>query len=185
GTSSVRRSAQLRAIFPGATFSPIRGNVETRLRKLDAGDCDALVLAAAGLKRLGLDERVSAYLPIDLCVPAPGQGIVAVEITGNAAQTVKDLVAGISDADAATALVAERAVMQALGGGCQMPLGAIAGIDGPTLEVRGLVASLDGRTMVRATVRGHRGGAAAAGEKLAHKLLALGAAALLDGARNA
>ena len=182
GTSSLRRSAQLRAVFPNASFSPIRGNVDTRLRKLDAGDCDLLVLAAAGLERLGLSGRVSAYLPIDVCVPAPGQGIVAVEIASRASQMIKDAVSRISDADAATALSAERAVIQALGGGCQTPLGVLATIDGPSLEILGLVASLDGHTIIRATVRGNRGGAAAAGEKLARKLLSLGAADLLAAA---
>ncbi len=184
GTSSVRRSAQLRAIFPRATFLPIRGNVETRLRKLDAHDCDVLVLAAAGLKRLGLEERISAYMPIDVCVPAPGQGIIAIEIPGSAAPQVKDAVSRISDADAVTALLAERAVVQALGGGCQMPLGAIATIDEQNLEVLGLVASLDGRSLIRATVHGNRGGAAATGEKLARQLLARGAANLLADARR-
>ena len=184
GTSSVRRSAQLGAVFPNASFSPIRGNVDTRLRKLDAGDCDVLVLAAAGLKRLALEQRVSAFLPIDVCVPAPGQGIVAVEIASGAREDVKRAVSQISDADAATALVAERAVMQSLGGGCQMPLGVLATLDGAGLEILGLVASLDGRTIIRAKVRGNRGAAAATGEKLAQKLLALGAATLLDAARQ-
>lgn len=184
GTSSVRRSAQLRAIFPRATFLPIRGNVETRLRKLDAHNCDVLVLAAAGLKRLGLEDRISAYLPIDVCVPAPGQGIIAIEIPGRAAPQVKDAVTRISDADAVTALLAERAVVQALGGGCQMPLGAIATIDEQHLEILGLVASLDGRSVIRATVHGNRGGAAATGEKLARQLLARGAANLLADARR-
>jgi hydroxymethylbilane synthase len=179
GTSSVRRAAQLRAVFPHATFIPVRGNVDTRLRKLDAGDCDVLVLATAGLNRLGFGGRISAHLPIDTCVPAPGQGIVAVEIASAAHQRIKDALSRISDADATTALLAERALVQALGGGCQMPLGALATADGPALDVLGLVASLDGRTVIRATVRGSRGGPAVAGEKLARKLLAQGAAEVL------
>jgi hydroxymethylbilane synthase len=179
GTSSVRRMAQLRAVFPSATFLPIRGNVDTRLRKLDAGDCDALVLAAAGVKRLGLEQRISALIPTAICLPAPGQGIVAVEIAERAAAPVRDAVKRIADADADTALTAERAVVQALGGGCQMPLGALTTLDGQAITVEGLVASLDGQTVLRAEARGHRGAAAATGEKLAAKLIARGAAEFL------
>jgi hydroxymethylbilane synthase len=179
GTSSVRRIAQLSAVFPDAAFTPIRGNVDTRLRKLDAGDCDGIVLAAAGLKRLGFEPRLSALLPIDLCVPAPGQGIVAIEMANHASPMVRDAVRRICDADAEAALAAERAVVLALGGGCQMPLGALAELDGQRLTVRAIVASLDGRTMVRGVVQAHRGGAAAAGEKLAAHLLARGAGDLL------
>jgi hydroxymethylbilane synthase len=179
GTSSVRRVAQLRGLFPDATFTAIRGNVDTRLRKLDAGECDAIVLAAAGLKRLGFADRITALIPEDVCLPAPGQGIVAVEVSGNASNTVRAAVSRISDVDAETALLAERAVVIALGGGCQMPLGVRAHIDGQDLTVHGLVASLDGRTVIRAAAQGHRGGAAAVGDKLAKQLLAKGAADLL------
>jgi hydroxymethylbilane synthase len=181
GTSSVRRVAQLRALFPGATFEAIRGNVDTRLRKLDAGECDAIVLAAAGLKRLGLENRITAMIPTDVCLPAPGQGIVAVEVRADA-RGLREVLQRISDADAETALVAERAVVNALGGGCQMPLGALAHVEGQSLTMHGLVASLDGRSIIRAVVQGNRGGAASAGDKLAAQLLAKGAGALLNDA---
>jgi len=180
GTSSVRRIASLRAVFPDATFTPIRGNVETRLRKLDAGECDVLVLAVAGLKRLGVESRISSILPVDLCVPAPGQGIVAVEIASHSAKAVRQAIARIDEADAHDMLMAERAVVQALGGGCQMPLGALATIDDQYVTIQGLVASLDGATVIRASARGHRGGAAAVGEKLATQLLRKGAAHILS-----
>jgi hydroxymethylbilane synthase len=179
GTSSVRRVAQLQASFPDATFTAIRGNVDTRLRKLDGGECDALVLAAAGMKRLGLVDRLSALVPVDFCVPAPGQGIVAVEISERAHQSVRDAVTRIADADAEAALVAERAVVIALGGGCQMPLGALALLEGQDLTIHGVVSSLDGRRMIRGAVHGNRGGAAAAGDKLAAQLLAKGAGDIL------
>lgn len=179
GTSSVRRIAQLRALFPDASFTEIRGNVDTRLRKLDEGECDALVLAAAGLKRLSFTDRLSALVPVEVCLPAPGQGIVAIEVCRQAAPAVREAVARVSDADAETSLGAERAVVKALGGGCQMPLGALARVDGQDLTVHGLVASLDGRTMLRAVVHGNRGGAAAAGDKLAAQLLAKGAGEFL------
>jgi hydroxymethylbilane synthase len=179
GTSSVRRVAQLRALFPDATFNPIRGNVDTRLRKLDAGESDALMLAAAGLKRLGFESRLTAAVPIDMCLPAPGQGIVAIETRDDAPRSVREAVKRVSDPDAEAALAAERAVVRALGGGCQMPLGALALLDGQDITVHGLVASVDGRTLIKATVRGNRGGAAAAGDKLAQQLLSKGAADLL------
>jgi len=179
GTSSVRRTAELRAVFPRATFVPIRGNVDTRVRKLDAGECDALVLAAAGVKRLGLEQRLSALIPTEICLPAPGQGIVAIEIADGSHAVVRDAVKRISDADAETALLAERAVVQTLGGGCQMPLGALTTVDGQDIAVHGLVASLDGTTVLRAVARGHRGRAAAIGEKLAAQLIAKGAGQFL------
>lgn len=179
GTSSVRRAAELRRVFPHASFVPIRGNVDTRLRKLDAGDCDVLVLAVAGVKRLGLEHRLSALLPVDVCLPAPGQGIVAIEIAASCPADVRTALKRISDVDAEAALLAERAVVQALGGGCQMPLGALARLDEQELTIEGVVASLDGRTVIRARATGHRGGAAAVGEKLATQLLAKGAAEFL------
>src|SRR5206468_8726303 len=125
GTGSVRRIAQLTRLFPGARFMPIRGNLDTRLRKLDEGGHDALVLAAAGLRRLGFESRISFRMPAGACVPAPGQGIVAVEIR-DGDEAVRGAVERINDRDAAAALTAERAVVAALGGGCQTPIGALA-----------------------------------------------------------
>jgi hydroxymethylbilane synthase len=179
GTSSARRAALVRQLFRDAQIVPVRGNVDTRLRRLDAGECDALMLAAAGVRRLGLDERISALLPADVCVPAPGQGIVAIEIVQDAPREIRNLVHRISDADADAALVAERAVVAALGGGCQMPLGALAALDEQDVVLHGAVASLDGRRVVRAGISGNRGNPAAVGEKLAQQLLSRGAAELL------
>src|SRR5262249_1465900 len=116
GTSSVRRVAQLTRLFPAARFDPIRGNLDTRLRKLDEGQYDAIVLAAAGLRRLGSAHRISMALPATACVPAPGQGIVAVEIRSDDAR-LREIVSRMNDRTAAAALDAERAVVQALGGG--------------------------------------------------------------------
>jgi hydroxymethylbilane synthase len=183
GTSSVRRLAALRLAFPAAAFRPIRGNVDTRLRKLDAGDCSALVLAAAGLMRLGRAARISALIPVEIMVPAPGQGIIAIEIADDAPSEVRDVVSHLSDPDAWDALVAERAVVHALGGGCQLPLGVLARVDGQAIDITGVVTSLDGARVVRASVRGNRGGAAAAGEKLANALIAAGAADILNRSR--
>ena len=178
GTSSVRRTAQLMRIFPSARFDPIRGNLDTRLRKLDAGEYDVLVLAAAGLSRLGHDDRISAVLPPGTCVPAPGQGIIAVEVRGNderAASVVKT----INDAGAAAALTAERAVVTRLGGGCQMPIGAYAAESGGALVLTAIVISVNGSKTARAEAQGPVADAALLGERVAEELLARGAGQIL------
>jgi len=179
GTGSVRRVAQLLRVFPRATFANVRGNIDTRLRKLDAGEHHALVLAAAGLRRLGFTSRISMTLPADVCVPAPGQGIVAVE-TRSDDETTKGYVASISDAGVAAALDAERSVVETLGGGCQTPIGALAvPIDSDTLELVGAVAALDGSRVIRASARGTRDDATELGMRVAHELIAKGASEIL------
>jgi hydroxymethylbilane synthase len=183
GTSSVRRTAQLSRLWPGANFTPIRGNLDTRLRKLDAGDYDALVLAAAGIRRLGFDARISLTIPADACVPAPGQGVIAIEIRQDAPE-VRAVVERITDRGAAAALDAERAVVNALGGGCQMPLGALATPAGDDLELQAVVISLDGRRALRAQARGSRETPEALGRRVAEELLQQGAGEILDEARK-
>jgi len=178
GTSSVRRTAQLARVFAGASFLPIRGNLGTRLRKLDAGEYDALVLASAGLIRLQQHARISASLPIAACVPAPGQGIIAVEIRAND-DRVAAAVAAIDDAHARAALDAERAVVVKLGGGCQMPIGAHATAAGGSLTLTAIVLSLDGTRAVRAESRGAVHEAARVGIAVAEDLLSRGAAEIL------
>ena len=183
GTSSIRRVAQLRTTHPGATFLPIRGNVDTRLRKLDEGQYDALVLAAAGLRRLGFGHRISSAIPPHVCVPAPGQGIVAVEIRSADHETRRAL-QGIHDAAAATALDAERAVVAALGGGCQLPLGALARLDGASLQIDAIVCSADGSRVVRAHAAGPAADPRVLGEQVAQQLAQGGATAILDELRG-
>ncbi|MEW6320964.1 MAG: hydroxymethylbilane synthase [Acidobacteriota bacterium] len=183
GTSSLRRSAQLAAVLPGASFAPVRGNLDTRLRKLDEGACEALVLACAGLRRLGLAARISCPVPVDLCVPAPGQGIIAIEIRADD-RAAADAAALLEDEEAADALAAERSAVQALGGGCQMPIGAHARIDGSTLDLLGVVISPDGRDVARGRVRGARSRPAELGRSLAQALLAAGAGRILDAVRR-
>jgi hydroxymethylbilane synthase len=182
GTGSIRRVAQLSRVFPGAHFAPIRGNLDTRLRKLDGGQHAALVLAAAGLRRLGFASRISLTLPASACVPAPGQGIVAIEVREDDTN-VREFVMRISDADAAAALDAERALVEALGGGCQTPIGALAtllpGVDNGALELVGAVAAPDGSRVIRATARASRGEAAALGARVGRELIAQGADAIL------
>ncbi len=180
GTSSVRRVAQLRRVLPKASFAPVRGNVDTRLRKLDAGDCDALALAVAGLRRLNLFERISFSLPIDLCTPAPGQGIVAVQIRSDDS-AARAAVAKVDDRDAADALIAEQALVQALGGGCQLPLGALATVDGEALALTAIVVAPDGSRALRDGRRGARNDAAQLGRLLGEALLDAGAGEILRG----
>ncbi len=179
GTGSVRRIAQLTRLFPGALFQPIRGNLDTRLRKLDEGAHHALVLAAAGLRRLGFASRISFSLPVDACVPAPGQGIVAVEVREDDG-AVRRTLEGIDDKAAAAALAAERAVVEALGGGCQTPIGALAlPEEGETLTLVAVVVAVDGSKAVRARERGLWADAAALGARVGATLLAEGADEIL------
>lgn len=185
GTGSVRRIAQLMRLFPLAQFTPIRGNLDTRLRKVDRGDHDALVLAAAGLRRLGFERRISLTLPAAVCVPAPGQGIVAIEIREDDEPTRRAVVA-ISDPLAFAALDAERAVVEALGGGCQTPIGALASpSDGDLLDVVGVVVALDGSRAVRGHARGRSSGAVGLGAEVGRQLLEEGAGEILADTRRA
>jgi len=183
-TGSVRRVAQLTRVFPGARFAAIRGNLDTRLRKLDSGDYDALVLAAAGLRRLGFASRISLTLPSSACVPAPGQGIVAIEIREDD-DALRPIVTRINDDAAGAALRAERALVEALGGGCQTPIGALASpIDGETIELVAAVVALDGSRTVRGSARGPRAEARALGARVGAQLIADGADEILAGARS-
>jgi hydroxymethylbilane synthase len=178
GTGSIRRSAQLIPLLPGVSFAPIRGNVDTRVRKLDAGEFDALVLACAGLRRLGLDGRISAAIPLEQCVPAPGQGIVATEIRAGD-EYAQRAVTRIADAAAAQSLQAERAIVVALGGGCQLPLGALARHRDGALEMHAVVASADGARIVRTTLRGATDAPEELGQRMADALAAQGARDIL------
>jgi hydroxymethylbilane synthase len=184
GTSSVRRVAQLKRLFPDATFSPIRGNLDTRLRKLDAGGHAALVLAAAGLRRLGFQARISLRLPATICVPAPGQGIIAVEMR-EGDEAVRRAISAITDDTAWSALTAERALVEALGGGCQTPIGALASPDGADgLDLLATVISLDGNRAVYGSARGTRDNAAKLGKQVAEQLLSEGAGEILEAVRR-
>ena len=184
GTSSVRRVAQLSTFIPRAAFGAIRGNVDTRLRKLDAGTFDALVLAAAGMRRLGFADRISAEIPVPHCIPAPGQGIVAVEIRADDGETRAALQV-LNDAEAFVSLAAERTVVSELGGGCQLPLGAVAVHDDGALDLHGIVASLDGQRTVKRRVRGDANDPRGAGSRLAGELAKGGATDILDEVRRA
>jgi hydroxymethylbilane synthase len=178
GTSSLRREAQLRSRCPALDIRPLRGNLDTRLAKLDRGEYAAIVLAVAGLKRLGLASRIRAVLEPDESLPAVGQGALAIECRDGRPDLVAAL-APLHDAATAACVRAERAVSRALGGSCTVPLAAHAEVDGSTLHLRGLVASPDGQRIARGEVRGATAEPERAGEALAASLRAQGAGEIL------
>lgn len=178
GTSSLRRSAQLRAMRPDLEIDNIRGNVDTRLRKLDEGQFDAILLASAGLRRLGLEQRIAELLEPDRMCPAVGQGALAVETRsdgGHAYQVCRKL----DHTDTRVAVTAERAVLSALGGGCQVPIGALAE-GSPLVRLRAVVVSPDGRTLIRGAREFQSDRAEHAGRELGESLLAEGGRAILE-----
>ncbi len=178
GTSSLRRQAQLRARRPDLQLRDLRGNVNTRLTKLDAGDYDAIVLACAGLQRLGFDARIRARLDPPGWLPAPAQGAIAVECRSDDAAT-RALVAVLDDAPTRTCVEAERALNRALEGSCQVPVAAFAQRAGEALKLDGLVGSADDGRIVRAADYGDPAEPESLGRRVAQALLAQGAAELL------
>lgn len=177
GTSSPRRACQLRAVRPDLDLVDVRGNVDTRIAKLDRGDYDAIVLAAAGVTRLGLADRITEYLPLDVLLPMVAQGAIAVEVRTDDAD-VRTLVAALDHRDTAVAVAAERAFLGRLGAGCRAPLAAHATVDGDRLTISGMIGASDGR-QVRATRSAPAGDAVSSGVALAEQLLADGGAALV------
>lgn len=174
GTSSLRRSAQLAHCRPDLRFEPIRGNVETRLAKLMRGEFDAIVLAGAGLLRLGLADRITQWLPTTMSLPAAGQGIIGIETRLDDAATIA-LLQSINSADSQTCALAERAALAHLGGGCQTPIGLLAQVEGETCTVAGVLAHPSGNPCYRATAHGSTTEAEAVGRRVAEELLAQGA----------
>lgn len=180
GTSSVRREAILRARFPHLKIKSLRGNLDTRLKKLDSGEYDAIILAAAGLIRLTLQDRIRSILTPEQSLPAPGQGALGIEICAQQSHTA-ELVAVLNHAETAHCVRAERAMSRALGGSCHIPLGSYAIVDQGQLWLRGFVASLDGQQIVEADIRGPLNQDESLGTALAAQLRAKGAAAILAG----
>ncbi|MBV6303257.1 hydroxymethylbilane synthase [Candidimonas humi] len=178
GTSSLRREAQLRLAYPQLQVRPLRGNLDTRLAKLDRGDYDAIILAAAGLKRLGLESRIRARLSPEQSLPAAGQGALGIE-TLAARADLRAWLSPLASADTTACALAERAVSRMLGGSCQVPLAAYAGIEDGQMHVRALVAHPDGSGVIRAEARGPMASAVQLGETAARGLLDKGAAAIL------
>ena len=182
-TGSLRRKSQLLNHRPDLQIVEIRGNVITRLRKFDESDLDGMILAYAGIHRLGLGNRISQSIPFDIMLPAVGQGAVAVEIR-NDDDEVSRLANELNDAATRTCITAERAFLRRLEGGCQVPIGAHATLDGREIRLEGLVGSLDGTVIYRENLIGEASGADKIGIQLAESLIDQGAAELLESTRQ-
>ncbi len=179
GTSSLRRESILRAKYPQLVIKSLRGNLDTRLKKLDAGEYDAIILAAAGLIRLGLKERIKSVLSPEQSLPAPGQGALGIEVPAGRPDA-EALVAALNDPETAHCVRAERAFSRALGGSCQVPLGGYAVLENGDLWLRGFVATPDGKEMVSAELRGAPEDDEKIGLILAQMLRDQGADAILE-----
>lgn len=175
GTSSLRRAAQLRHLRPGLQVESVRGNLDTRLRKLDEGQYDSILLAAAGLKRLGWDDRIAEILAPEQMCPAVGQGALAIETRAGF-----EGVAELNHAASHIAVLAERGLLRALGGGCQVPIGAYATVSEGRVHVLAIVAAPDGTQVIRAEAEGAAADAAEIGARLASDLLHRGARQILE-----
>ncbi|HEX8186637.1 MAG TPA: hydroxymethylbilane synthase [Blastocatellia bacterium] len=178
GTSSLRRQAQILATRPDLIIKPVRGNVDTRIRKLDSGEYDAIVLAAAGLHRLGFDNRITEHLGEELVLPAVGQGALAIE-TRSDDESVNAILQSLDHEPTRQACRAERAFLKGLGGGCIVPIAAHAHVDGGDLSLSGLVASPDGSEVVRGHQSGFKDDAEQIGVRLAGELIGRGAGKIL------
>lgn len=178
GTSSLRRQCQIRALRPDLEIKDLRGNVNTRLRKLDEGQYDAIILATAGLLRLEMPERIKQFMPTEVLLPANGQGAVGIECRSDDEQ-VQAYLSVLEHTETRARVLTERAMNRKLEGGCQVPIGAYAEVDGDTIELRGLVGAIDGSEIIRGTITGQVGQGEALGEKLAQELLDKGADAIL------
>ena len=177
GTSSLRREAQLRSVRPDLVVNPVRGNVETRLRKLESGEYDAIILASAGLRRLGKIEHIRQVLPVDVMCPAAGQGALGIEARAGDG-VVREALLFLDDAPARAETSCERALLGGLGGGCQVPIGANATWHDGKLHLDALVASPDGKSLLRESLDGTH--PEQLGRQVARKLLARGGAAILE-----
>ena len=178
GTSSLRRQSQLQARLPQLKIESLRGNLQTRLRKLDEGQYAAIILAAAGLIRLGLSERIRSVISPELSIPAVGQGALGIEICTNRPDLLSVL-APLNHPDTQLCVEAERAMSRALAGSCTVPLGAYAVCESDNIHIKGFVASVDGKQMLVETAIGNRNQADALGKALANQLLAKGADKIL------
>lgn len=183
GTSSLRRAAQIRRLYPALTVTDIRGNLDTRLRKLDQGQVDALILAAAGLERMGWKPDNYFPIPPEICLPAPGQGALAVEIREDDTFIKKICSEALEDRSARLAVTAERAFLFGLGGGCQVPVGALALVRENVLRLQGIVIQVDGKEFLSGQAVVKPNAAFEVGIALANKLLDQGAKEILEGGR--
>ena len=179
GTSSLRRQSQILRLCPNVVMKDLRGNVDTRLGKLDKGEFDAIVLAAAGVKRLGLSERITQYIPYPLLLPAVGQGAIGIECRANDS-VIQELIFPLNDVETSVCVSAERAFSRRLQGGCQLPIAAHALIEGKEIKLKGLVARLDGSEIIQSEQKGDVGNIERIGKLLAESLLERGADVILE-----
>lgn len=184
GTSSLRRQALIAARYPRLVIQPLRGNLDTRLGKLDRGEYAAIILAAAGLKRLGLAGRIRALIEVEQSLPAPGQGAMAIEVPSGRPE-LRAMLAPLNHEDTALAVAAERTVSRIFGGSCQIPLAAFARIDGAGMHLRAMVATPDGLRIANAEVYGPAKDPELLGRELANMLKARGAEEILAACRTA
>ena len=183
GTSSLRRQAQIHALRPDLVVNPLRGNVGTRLQKLDNGEFDAIILAVSGLLRLGMESRIREYIPEETILPAIGQGAIGIETCIDNTAVIESILP-LHDQSTGIQMQAERAFSKCLYGDCQLPIAACSVLDGDQLKLDGLVASLDGKSVLRDTIRGHSSMAESLGQELADKLLLNGADRILREIRH-
>ncbi|MGI6679031.1 MAG: hydroxymethylbilane synthase [Dehalobacterium sp.] len=184
GTSSLRRRAQLLRYRPDFNLYDIRGNLNTRISKMEKEDFDGIILAAAGVKRLGWTDKITDYLDFDVCLPSVGQGSIGVECREDDEEVLK-IIQVVNDPDAFDAITGERAFLRKLEGGCQIPIGALGEIKGESMTLHGLVASLDGSTILRDAITGSRRAGDQLGRTLADRLIAAGAEKILADVRRA
>lgn len=183
GTSSLRRCAQLLRYRGDLRMVNLRGNINTRLRKLEEEKLDATILAYAGVYRMGWGDRITQMLPFEICLPAVGQGAIGVEVRGSD-QEIQSLVSGIDHYESRITITAERALLKKLEGGCQIPIGALGTVENGRLRLEGVVASLDGDQLVRSSLVGDAGEATELGVRLAENLVQLGAGEILKKMRQ-
>jgi len=179
GTSSLRRQCQVQQLRPDLKIKSLRGNVQTRLGKLDAGEFDAIILAAAGLLRMEMDDRIASFIPAEQSLPAGGQGALGIEWRAND-EAIHNLIKPLAHAETAACVIAERALNKRLQGGCQVPIAAFAELDGEQLSLRGLVGSVDGKQMLTTDKNGNKADAEAIGIAAAEHLLQQGAGKILE-----
>ncbi len=179
GTGSLRRKAQLLFARPDLVVAPLRGNIDTRLKKLETENLDAIILAAAGVKRMGFENKVTEYLDEDIMLPAVGQGALCIEIRQDD-PLAGPVVAGLEDPKTSAVIRGERAFSARLEGGCQVPIAALGKIDNGIFTLSGLVAAVDGKTLIKQTLQGPENASGATGVELAERLISMGAKTIID-----
>jgi len=178
GTGSLRRGFQLRNLYPVIEIVPLRGNLDTRIRKIETENLDGIVVAAAGMKRMGWGDQISQFIPLDVMLPSIGQGVLGIELRKDDSN-VRQAISFINHVETWIETTAERAFLKQLGGGCQLPIAAYAKKQGETLTLKGLLGSLDGRIMIREEIEGCCEEAETMGAQLADKILSQGGRAIL------